>query len=804
MLRAFDNWDSYLNNDGHLLHGKIRFCRKATTDNITIYNTDGVPLRNPIFTDSIGRTEYQVFVENDANVTAYFYQYIGTGDMTHYPDEDYDPSRWSYQYSSDSMDPTQSLVIQSTGADGVDNMDALRSKDIDDVPSVAGVKMLWLYGYYNAGDTSPVLYVWDSACLEDDDGGSVIKSNNVPGPGRWILSTKELHMDVRHFGIFPTDDMYSTDYSYTSQLANCAAYADKIGVDCWFPALKDEISYYLFDGTNTFAIHGDIYVSDAVRFQCKTGTTGTIISCHELHKRTPQLFVSTVQTGTATLVADWVNISWVGGNCTGDARIGWVIDSDEYPRVIANKEVRFDANGHSSLQLDNCLITSNKKITGEITIQNSVINTDFFSDDYDWSDFHTNGNTILLKNCKDANTYVILKNKQGEVNYGDLGEQTLSNVTLAAGCIVENAVFDTVTVQGATEIHNVSGSITVSGSNLALNAVDCWLFLQNASTADSVALRRGSLGGANLQVLNSLFLDNVEVNTELTTLGATATVQNSVINADIICSDISLVSNTVNADIQQRDVDSTVTVDVRNNKFVGPDGKHSIVPTHSNSVVTGAWIGNDAVGGTSSYLPIVLDMTKLLNNDSLHSYRYEGNTGKFLPKKSKFLLTYADVRTFENVTHASGYVALHPDSTPSISLVLAGVKLAQTDQYSVGSSIYIKPGVSMSMPFFGIGQATVNLLTTVTIFFTGASYRGRGTSLPFGEAFSNQSMSATRLLTLCTVADPQHFDASSLAANAVLTPAWIGCDGWTTPGWVGGGNHSQGDPGTGTIQVEMV
>ena len=91
-----------------------------------------------------------------------------------------------------------------------------------------------------------------------------------------------------------------------------------------------------------------------------------------------------------------MNISWVGGNCTGDARIGWVIDSDEYPRVIANKEVRFDTNGHSSLQLDNCLITSNKKITGEITIQNSVINTDFFADDYNWVNFHTNGNTSQM------------------------------------------------------------------------------------------------------------------------------------------------------------------------------------------------------------------------------------------------------------------------------------------------------------------------------------------------------------------------------------------------------------------------
>ena len=804
MLRAFDNWDSYLNNDGHLLHGKIRFCRKATTDNITIYNTDGVSLRNPIFTDSIGRTEYQVFVENDANVTAYFYQYIGTGDMMRYPDEDYDPSRWSYQYSSDSMDPTQSLVIQSTGADGVDNMDALRSKDIDDVPSVSGVKMLWLYGYYHAGDTSPVLYVWDSACLENDDGGSVIKSNHVSGPGRWIMATKELHMDVRHFGIFPTDDMYSTDYGYTSQLANCAAYADKIGVDCWFPALKDEISYYLFDGTNTFAIHGDIYVSDAVRFQCKTGTTGTIISCHELHKRTPQLFVSAVQTGTATLVADWVNISWVGGNCTGDARIGWVIDSDDYPRVIANKEVRFDTNGHSSLQLDNCLITSNKKITGEITIQNSVINTDFFADDYDWSDFNTYGNTILLKNCKDANTYVILKNKQGEADYGDLGEQTLSNVTLAAGCIVENAVFDTVTVQGATEIHNVSGSIAVSGSSLALNAVDCWLFLQNASTADSVALRRGSLGGANLQVLNSLLLDNVEVNVELTTLGATATVQNSVINADIICTDISLVSNTVNADIQQRDVESTVTVDVRNNKFVGPDGKHSIVPTHSNSVVTGAWIGNDAVGGTSSYLPIVLDMTKLLNNDGLHSYRYEGNTGKFLPKKAKFIQTVADVHTFESPTHASGYAATYPASMPSISLILSGKVLASSDSHPVSSAIYVNKGMSMPMHFFAIGSALVNLQTTVTLKFSGAYISGAGMSGDVEESFHNQTLAATRIQTLCTVADGSTFDASELASNATLGPAWLGFNRWSTPGWMGGGTHSQGSPGTASIVVEMV
>ena len=58
-MRAFDTWTSYLDNDRNLLHGKIRFCRKGTTDNVTIYNSDGIAIRNPEFTDLLGRTEYQ-------------------------------------------------------------------------------------------------------------------------------------------------------------------------------------------------------------------------------------------------------------------------------------------------------------------------------------------------------------------------------------------------------------------------------------------------------------------------------------------------------------------------------------------------------------------------------------------------------------------------------------------------------------------------------------------------------------------------------------------------------------------------
>ena len=128
MSRAWDNWNSYLDNDGNLLHGKIRFCRKGTTDDIVIYNSDGIAIRNPEFTDMLGRTEYQVFVENADNVTAYFYRYIGAGDMTTDP-EDYDPSRWAYQYSSDNIDPVKTVDLTSDTANGVGTISDLR--DID-------------------------------------------------------------------------------------------------------------------------------------------------------------------------------------------------------------------------------------------------------------------------------------------------------------------------------------------------------------------------------------------------------------------------------------------------------------------------------------------------------------------------------------------------------------------------------------------------------------------------------------------------------------------------------------------------
>ena len=159
----------------------------------------------------------------------------------------------------------------------------LRAKNPDNVASVDGVKMLWLYGYYNAGDTSPVLYVWDDAALESDDGGSVIQATSHPGPGRWKLASTELHFDVRHFGVFGQTDKYSVDFSYTSQLANCGIFVDNAGLDAWFPDNVGNMTYYLLDGTNTF---NDL-VSYYTPMYVDQGTLGSI--SYQLNDLSPGL-----------------------------------------------------------------------------------------------------------------------------------------------------------------------------------------------------------------------------------------------------------------------------------------------------------------------------------------------------------------------------------------------------------------------------------------------------------------------------------------------------------------------------------
>ena len=110
----------------------------------------------------------------------------------------------------------------------------------------------------------------------------------------------------------------------------------------------------------------------------------------------------------------------------------------------------------------NCTVESGKKITRAITMSGMDLNTGWFDDAYDWSDLSLANCTVKLANCKDADTYITLKNKMGQADYGDLGEQTVHQASLLDGAVAEN-FGGTVTLQGSAELHNASATITISG-----------------------------------------------------------------------------------------------------------------------------------------------------------------------------------------------------------------------------------------------------------------------------------------------------------------------------------------------------
>ena len=76
-MRNLDLWNRYLDNSGKILQGCIQVMVKDGNTNADIYDSDGTAIQNPQLTDEYGRSEKQIFIEED--VVAYFYKYIGTG-----------------------------------------------------------------------------------------------------------------------------------------------------------------------------------------------------------------------------------------------------------------------------------------------------------------------------------------------------------------------------------------------------------------------------------------------------------------------------------------------------------------------------------------------------------------------------------------------------------------------------------------------------------------------------------------------------------------------------------------------------
>lgn len=618
MRNFIDCWQFLFTNGGKPLVGKIEFCEANTTSLKTIYDVDGQELDNPIYVDGV--TDYQVMLEGD--YTARFYEYIGDGIMV----GDTAPEHWKLFKTELLKGESETTVIEDGAI--IDTIDDL--KNINGMHNGDCVEVL---GYYTKEDCPARFYVWHESGQWADDGGVWIKSNNTT-QGAWIMKIPGSYIDVRWYGDIPNSTTAATT-THMGTRAYAAAAANRYHKDLYFPSYNGgAIGYYIFDGSNTVSVQKDIILDNGVRFVVKKNTSGTLVSCHEMKACDDKLFIPELnQTiGSYTLEADWINTGWYWSNialCQG-ARVGYIVENMHGPLTIDSSKVKL-VEASYPLTLRNCEVVEGHKIlNNSVTLYNMVVKTDWFDDSYAYTtDLHLyNDCKITLDNCKDANTYIILKNIAGDHNYGDLGEQSI-NATVYSGGTIENC-YGTITVadsSGNIEFHNVSLTVNGLTANHTINAVDSWLTFGAATILSNIQLRRGSLAGPSLTLVSTSLIDNSSINLPINTTGAKLTVRNSEIYGQITTRNIELINNQIYAVIDQADYAGVITVLVSGNMFHG-DGVHYVHATQSESVVNGIWISNGSTYSDKHW--IRLDRTNLKYQDIDHHYSYIANAEPYL------------------------------------------------------------------------------------------------------------------------------------------------------------------------------
>lgn len=232
-MRQFDTYQSYLDNSGDPLVGRIRFCNLDGSP-ANIVDIDGNDLPNPMLTDSSGRTAHQVFLE-DIDYLVYFDKYVGHSVMT----EDVEEDSWDCQGAAVNRYNTLGVNVDVEGGfQGVKTIEELKNLD----PNVNS-DIVMLLGYDAEGDKPSVMYRWVPTSTLPADGGAVIASS-VPGvdSGKWVMIPAFNYLDVRHFGAFPS----STSVASARQrlaIQNASAYANKLGINLYFYGDNTKFNY---------------------------------------------------------------------------------------------------------------------------------------------------------------------------------------------------------------------------------------------------------------------------------------------------------------------------------------------------------------------------------------------------------------------------------------------------------------------------------------------------------------------------------------------------------------------------------
>lgn len=761
MNRSWDNWNKYTDNDNKPLHGCIMFMVNLGNTVAPIYDKDGTPLNNPQLTDTYGRTQHQVFIEED--VIAYYYKYIGNG--LWYTEQDIDPSdtsKWDLQYTSKS-ELFINIENESNSTYAVNNIEDLRNINVANVPSVNGYKIITLMGYNVSGDKEPINYIWDSESTEPDDGGAIIATDLIKG--RWIMVTPTEHLDVRHYGVFPSNSQNMLDQTLAIQYA--LIYANNHGLRLFFDTLTNTQYYRYYKLTNiTLNPVNQIDVAKGVTF---IDNDVTIHSQQTNAFRNDPYFLN----GDTTLYSNYAKATW-NIKALNKAKTNepgtYIIDSNSSSasvkslqgwNVVVNQNisgytfVQCNISGDSlisSSTLTSCVLDVIGCLSTDNTLQNLVLTEKMFNGSPTpqtavngcIADIDNFGNKVNLWNYlhqrmgdfKDIDFKNVTIPSDFAIMNQELGDRTYSNF-IGTGT---SHTFGESSIQHVYRFNNVQGNIRIPGNanntyvfdNCSVNLT--WTITTPACTIifrDSEVILNSNLPNATVMIysstasLNSTY-SNVSVKDSTITGLTTSTRLNtpnfsafsSIINQEVTSSNIVFKDSQINKGIYSTEHldNNQYVIDcyMDNNIF---NAQHNLSSSNANTIVRGAWINNTG----SVVNPIVLDMTNIVNNDGLHQYTYDNNNGTFLPKNFKNTFSMSGMYTINQ----SSWLALSDRVTVPV-LVRDRVRTAISGgSTSWGYFIYGAWIPSIWQPagikFFTIGNAVKRIKLSIQLNFTNPS-----------------------------------------------------------------------------------
>ena len=660
-MRTWDNWNRYFDNNNKPLHGCIQFMVKDGNTVAPIYDVDGTALDNPIITDIYGRTLHQVCIDED--VIAYFYKYVGNGIWSSELDIDTsDTSKWALQYTSES---NLYIDINNEGRSSfaVTNIEELRDLNANDVMSIDGVKVVTLMGYNEAGDKEPINYIWDADSTAADDGGAVIATDLIKG--RWIMVCPTEHLDVRHYGVFPSDSQNMIDQTLGIQYA--LVYANNHGLRLFFDTLVNTQYYHYYKLTN-------ITLNPANQIDLAKGVTfiddDVIIHSQQTNAfRNDPYFLN----GDTTLYSNYAKASWnikaLNKAKTNESGT-YIIDSYASSatvksfqdwNIVVNANISgytfhlcnisgiglIDTTSFTSCNLDvigtlganctfnNCKLTErmfNGSPLPQVVYSSCTVDIDDFTNKIEyWMHLITlqnKANIDFRNHAIPAN--LTIRPVNADRTYSNfLGNGTnifdepgvthtytfnncTGNINIKANWVNNTYIFNNCNCNVSVNNEFVNRVMTIQCNNSSIN------FTQDLTNATIIAK------SSNIAVQNNY----KEINLRDCTLSALGTVNVSAFTSynSIILAGLNGVYNSfikdsqINRDITTTDNNGTVICYYDNNIF---NARLTIQASTANSIVQGIWTNNTS----SVAVPITIDRTNIDLDDTHHSYIYKNNTG---------------------------------------------------------------------------------------------------------------------------------------------------------------------------------